>query len=86
MEKQIKTFEYGKRDQVELDDIVHHLKTLIQYYYKDLGNLVGGCLHIVLDDGKITEQGTHQELLDVQGIYFDMYERQQLEENLNEIK
>ena len=40
---------------------------------------------IVLADGKIVEQGTHQQLLDLQGLYFDMYERQQLEENLRHI-
>jgi ATP-binding cassette subfamily B protein len=40
---------------------------------------------IVLADGKIIEQGTHQQLLDLQGLYFDMYERQQLEENLRHI-
>ncbi len=32
---------------------------------------------IVLDDGKIVEQGTHQYLLDLNGFYADMYKRQQ---------
>jgi ATP-binding cassette subfamily B multidrug efflux pump len=41
---------------------------------------------IVLNEGKIAEQGTHEALLEFQGLYFDMYERQQLEENLSEIK
>lgn len=35
---------------------------------------------IVLEDGAIVEQGTHQELLDLKGYYFDMYEKQSLEE------
>jgi ATP-binding cassette subfamily B protein len=32
---------------------------------------------IVLDDGKIVEQGTHSELLALKGYYADMYKRQQ---------
>lgn len=35
---------------------------------------------IVLEDGAIVEEGTHQELLDQKGYYFDMYEKQSLEE------
>jgi ATP-binding cassette, subfamily B, multidrug efflux pump len=37
---------------------------------------------IVLDDGKIAEQGTHSELLEIGGIYAELYEKQQLEESL----
>ena len=32
---------------------------------------------IVLDEGRIVEQGTHQQLLDLNGYYADMYRRQQ---------
>ncbi|MFD0940794.1 ABC transporter ATP-binding protein [Pedobacter boryungensis] len=35
---------------------------------------------IVLDDGKIIEQGTHQELLKIGGVYTEMYDNQLLEE------
>ena len=35
---------------------------------------------IVLDDGKIVEQGTHQKLLELNGYYADMYARQQEQE------
>lgn len=35
---------------------------------------------IVLDDGKITEMGTHDELLQNNGYYYEMYENQRLEE------
>ncbi|HEX6718645.1 MAG TPA: ABC transporter ATP-binding protein [Pyrinomonadaceae bacterium] len=36
----------------------------------------------VLDDGRIIEQGTHDELLSLGGEYADLYERQLLEEEL----
>ncbi|MDT3402571.1 ATP-binding cassette subfamily B multidrug efflux pump [Mucilaginibacter terrae] len=35
---------------------------------------------LVMDEGRIAEQGTHQQLMDKQGIYFDLYEMQLLEE------
>ncbi len=35
---------------------------------------------LLLDQGKITEQGTHQELLDQDGIYASIYRKQLLEE------
>lgn len=34
---------------------------------------------LVLEDGKATEIGNHQSLIEKHGIYFDMYEKQQLE-------
>jgi ATP-binding cassette subfamily B multidrug efflux pump len=40
---------------------------------------------IVLDDGKIVEQGSHQELLDLNGAYKDMYQHQLLEEENNSV-
>lgn len=39
---------------------------------------------IVLDDGKIIESGTHKELLDLKGLYFEIYEKQLLEEKIQE--
>ena len=35
---------------------------------------------IVMDNGHITEQGTHAELMDQKGVYFELYEMQLLEE------
>lgn len=34
---------------------------------------------IVIEDGRITEAGTHEQLLERKGYYFDMYERQTFE-------
>jgi ATP-binding cassette subfamily B protein len=31
---------------------------------------------VVLEDGEIIEQGTHQELLQTSGLYADIYQRQ----------
>lgn len=38
---------------------------------------------IVLDHGEIEEMGTHQELIDKKGTYFELFQQQLLEEELN---
>ncbi len=38
---------------------------------------------LVLDQGKIAEQGNHQALMAKKGLYYDLYEKQLLEEQLN---
>ena len=39
---------------------------------------------IVLNEGKIEEEGNHKQLLTLNGIYADIYEKQQIEEKLSE--
>jgi len=41
-------------------------------------------LIIVLDDGYIVERGTHDELLAYNGVYADLYDKQQLEHELSQ--
>lgn len=41
-------------------------------------------LIIVMDDGRIVEKGTHEELLDNMGLYYSIYEKQLLEKMLEE--
>ena len=40
---------------------------------------------IVIDKNKIAEEGTHKELLNYGGIYFGLYEKQLLEEEIREL-
>ena len=39
---------------------------------------------VVLDDGRITERGGHEDLLALDGIYADMFRKQQLEEEIQQ--
>jgi len=42
-------------------------------------------LIVVLDDGHIVEQGTHEALLELDGVYAELYRKQLLEEALEEL-
>lgn len=41
---------------------------------------------VVLDDGRIVERGTHDELLQLGGLYADLYQKQLLEQELEEVE
>jgi ATP-binding cassette, subfamily B, multidrug efflux pump len=41
---------------------------------------------IVIDGGKIVEEGTHDQLLEVHGIYADLFEKQQIEKEIDAIE
>lgn len=51
--------------------IAHRLSTIIQ-----------ADQILVIDNGEITERGTHEELVGKKGLYFDLYERQNLQSDL----
>ena len=61
----------NKLSQKTIIFIAHRISTIkdVDYIY-------------VLDEGEIVESGTHSELIDRKGLYFDIYERQKLEEKL----
>ncbi|MCB5230599.1 MAG: ABC transporter ATP-binding protein, partial [Candidatus Cloacimonas sp.] len=37
---------------------------------------------IVLDNGKISEEGNHDELLQKKGVYWDLFQKQRLKEKI----
>lgn len=38
----------------------------------------------VFDEGKVVEKGTHKELLELKGLYYDIYEKQLIEQQIQE--
>jgi ATP-binding cassette subfamily B protein len=46
-----------------------------------LSTIVNADQILVIDSGRIVERGTHEELVNKKGLYFDLYERQNFQEN-----
>jgi ATP-binding cassette subfamily B protein len=40
---------------------------------------------IVLDNGRIAERGNHQQLMELNGIYAEMYQKQLLDEEIKSL-
>ena len=51
--------------------IAHRLSTIIQ-----------ADQILVIDNGEIIERGTHEELVSKKGLYYELYERQNLQSDL----
>ena len=47
-----------------------------------LSTIVNADQILVIDSGSIVERGTHEELVNKKGLYFDLYEKQSLEADL----
>ena len=50
-----------------------------------LSTIRGADRIIVIEDGRMTEQGSHQELMAARGHYFDLYRQQSLQESSREL-
>jgi ATP-binding cassette subfamily B protein len=49
-------------------------------------SILSACDHVyVLDKGEVKEEGTHQELLDRRGLYWNLYERQLIKDELERL-
>lgn len=46
-----------------------------------LSTIINADQILVIDNGLIVEKGTHEELVAMRGLYFDLYERQNLQDN-----
>ncbi|MDB5121748.1 MAG: ATP-binding cassette, subfamily [Sphingobacteriales bacterium] len=60
---------------------VMHDKTSILISHR-ISTIKNADIILVLDEGRIVEQGTHDDLLKKKGVYFELYEKQLLEEEI----
>ena len=50
-----------------------------------LSTIVNSDLILVIQEGKITEQGTHEELMKLKGYYYKLFTNQFIEEKMKEL-
>jgi ATP-binding cassette subfamily B protein len=72
------------------EEILRRLKTMMAgrttiIIAHRISTVMGADQIVVLDEGKVIEQGTHDSLLALNGTYVEMYQRQQLNQELSEI-
>src|SRR5258708_24007840 len=65
-------------------DLVARSRTTIMIAHR-LSTIVGADQIIVLDEGHVAERGTHEELLDLGGLYAELWQRQAAEQIAEEI-
>ncbi|MDR2867899.1 MAG: ABC transporter ATP-binding protein/permease [Acholeplasmatales bacterium] len=51
-----------------------------------LSTIINADLIIVMDKGRIAEKGTHKELINQRGLYFELYKNQFMQERLNSLE
>ena len=65
--------------QAALKEVLKNLTSIVIAHI--LSTIVNADQILVIDSGSIVERGTHEELVIKKGLYFDLYERQNFQEN-----